>query len=92
MKTVFFGENSSGKIRFNFNDQRSVGKFLLLEDHSAAEIHQILVQKCGKKDAVRERCKHFKNGDQSLEGQQKGNKESIVAIEEAFYESRTWSL
>lgn len=88
---------------FSDENQRIIVKFLFFEGHSGAEIHRRLVKMLSgnalPKRTVQYWCQRFKLGNFDVEEHRGGDQKSgplrderVAAIEEAFQESRAWSL
>lgn len=94
---------TEGGRTFSIENQHVVAKYLFLEGHSAAQIHRNFVKIFGT-NAVVERtvqkwCERFNEGNFVTEDGRTGRsqddietEERIAAIEEAFQESRAWTM
>lgn len=91
------------RTSFSVKDQRIIIKFLFVSDDNAKEIHRKLVDIFGR-DALSERtvrywCQRFRDRNFDVEEQRGGDHrtgpetaERIRVIEEAFEQSRAWTL
>jgi len=95
--------DTRAKNSFSDENQRAVIMFLYFQKHTAAEIHRQLVQVLGKtalsKRSVRLWCQRFKEGNYDVKESRSRPyisddiiQERIDKLEEAFDETRAWSL
>ena len=95
--------DSAARTSFSPLEQRSIVKFLFLNNHNAAGIHRQLRKTLGtvafSKSHVRGLVQKFRSGDFDVTDHRGGDttdaavlKERVAAITEAFEESRAWTM